>query len=231
MRISPICPWLPPPFWGYLYFWLVTEDTTTCLVADDHPAVLEAVSSFLEEQGIKVVARARNGDQAIAEIDEKHPQVALVDLMMPGRDGIDVARSAGRSTPETAIILYTGHGERERLTEALDAGARGFLLKEAPLGDLVRAVETVARGGVYVDPVLAGVLASAESTSQIPKLTQREREVLRLLADGLRNEEVGKRLFISPATVKTHVRNAMDKLEADNRTQAVAEAIRQHLIA
>jgi DNA-binding NarL/FixJ family response regulator len=177
-----------------------------------------------------VVARARNGDEAIAEIEQKRPQVALVDLMMPGRSGIEVARRVGRSAPETAVILYTGHGEREQLTEALDAGARGFLLKEAPLEDLVRAVETVSRGGVYVDPVLAGVIASAESASQIPKLSKREREVLRLLADGLRNEEIGKRLFISPETVRTHVRNATNKLDADTRTQAVAEAIRQHLI-
>jgi DNA-binding NarL/FixJ family response regulator len=203
----------------------------TCLVADDHPAVLEAVSTFLEKRGVKVVARTRNGDEAIAEIEQKRPQVALVDLMMPGRTGIDAARTASRSAPETAVILYTGHGEREELTEALDAGARGFLLKEAPLEDLVRAVETVSRGGVYVDPVLAGVIASAESARQIPKLTQREREVLRLLADGLRNEEIGKRLFISPETVRTHVRNATKKLDADTRTQAVAEAIRQHLIS
>lgn len=208
----------------------VTENPTTCLVADDHPAVLEAVSAFLEKQGIEVVARARNGDEAIAEIEQMRPQVALVDLMMPGRSGIEVARRVGRSAPETAVILYTGHGEREELTEALDAGARGFLLKEAPLEDLVRAVDTVSRGGVYVDPVLAGVIASAESASQIPKLSKREREVLRLLADGLRNEEIGKRLFISPETVRTHVRNATKKLDADTRTQAVAEAIRQHLI-
>jgi DNA-binding NarL/FixJ family response regulator len=203
----------------------------TCLVADDHPAVLEAVSSFLEKRGVDVVARARNGDEAVAEIEDKLPRVALVDLLMPGRSGIEVARAAGRSAPETAVILYTGQAEREQLTEALDAGARGFLLKEAPLEDLIRAVETVASGQVYVDPVLAGVLASAESTSQIPQLTQREREVLRLLADGLRNEEIGKQLFISPETVRTHVRKAMDKLDADTRTQAVAEAIRKHLIA
>jgi DNA-binding NarL/FixJ family response regulator len=203
----------------------------TCLVADDHPAVLEAVSTFLERRGVEVVARARNGDEALAAIDETQPQVALVDLLMPGRSGIEVAKAATRSSPATAVILYTGKAEREQLTEALDAGARGFVLKEAPLDDLVRAVETVASGQVYVDPVLAGVLASPEATSQIPQLTQREREVLRLLADGMRNEEIGKQLFISPETVRTHVRKAMDKLDADTRTQAVAEAIRKHLIA
>jgi DNA-binding NarL/FixJ family response regulator len=150
---------------------------------------------------------------------------------MPQLGGMQVAREASRSAPETAVILYTGMAEREDLTEALDAGARGFLLKEAPLEDLMRAIETVATGGVYVDSVLAGVIATAETRNQSPRLTQREREVLRLLADGLRNEEIGKRLFISPETVRTHVRKAMNKLDADTRTQAVAEAIRQHLIA
>jgi DNA-binding NarL/FixJ family response regulator len=150
---------------------------------------------------------------------------------MPRLSGIEVARRAGRSAPESAIILYTAFGERALLTEALDAGARGFLLKEAPLGDLVRAVEMVAAGRTYVDPVLAGVLATPEAGQKTPALTQREREVLRLLADGFSNEEIGKRLFISPETVRTHVRKAMDKLDADTRTQAVAIALRQSLIA
>ena len=103
------------------------------------------------------------------------------------------------------------------------------MLKEAPLQDLTRAVDMVAGGAVYVDPVLAGVLASAES-ERLPQLTKREREVLRLLADGLTNEEIGKRLFLSPETVRTHVQKAMRRLEADTRTQAVALALRQSLI-
>jgi len=207
------------------------EESTSCVVADDHPAVLEAVSAYLGLRGVTVVALARNGQEAIAAIEEHRPKVAVVDLIMPGGDGIEVTKEVGRSTPETGVILYTGHGEREKLTEALDAGARGFVLKEAPLEDLVRAIETVSNGGAYVDPTLAGVLASAEATERIPKVTQREREVLRLLADGLRNEEIGRRLFISAETVRTHVKKAMSKLDADTRTQAVAEAIRQHLIS
>ena len=202
-----------------------------CVIADDHPAVLDAVASVLERRGIAVAGRARDGNEALAVIEAHKPSVALLDIRMPGASGIEVARSAGRVAPETSIILYTGFGDRELLTEALDAGARGFVLKEAPLEDLVRAVETVAAGGTYVDPVLAGVLASSEATARIPKLTQRERDVLRLLADGLGNDEIGKRLFISPETVRTHVRKAMDKLDADTRTQAVAEALRQSLIA
>jgi DNA-binding NarL/FixJ family response regulator len=192
--------------------------------------MVEAVCEILAEHGIEVTGRARDGDEAVAKIEARKPHVAVVDLRMPRLSGVEIARRAARSSPETAVILYTAYGERALLTEALDAGARGFVLKEAPLEDLVRAVETVAAGGTYVDPVLAGLLAST-SANEIPSLTQRERDVLRLLADGLSNEEIGKRLFISPETVRTHIRKAMDKLDADTRTQAVAKALRQSLIA
>ncbi len=205
--------------------------TITCLVADDHPAVVEAVADVLTENGIDVTARARDGGEAVSKIEQLRPQVALLDLRMPGLSGIEVARQIARSAPETAVILYTAFGDRALLTEAMDAGARGFVLKEAPLAEVVRAVELVAAGRTYVDPVLAGVLSSAAGTEKIVNITQRERDVLRLLADGMTNEEIGKELFISPETVRTHVRKAMAKLDADTRTQAVATALRQSLIA
>lgn len=203
----------------------------SCLVADDHPAVVEAVADVLEENGIEIAARARDGHEAAQRIEATQPRVALLDLRMPGLSGIEVARRVGRSSPETAVILYTAFGDRALLTEAMDAGARGFVLKEAPLAEVVRAVELVAAGRTYVDPVLAGVLSSSAATEKMSKLTQRERDVLRLLADGMSNEEIGKTLFISPETVRTHVRKAMAKLDADTRTQAVATALRQSLIA
>ena len=202
----------------------------TCVVADDHPAVLEAVAEFLTQSGIEVVARARDGEEALEKIEQRKPNVALVDIRMPRLGGIELARRAGRLMPDTAIVLYTGYGDRAQLTEALDAGVRGFVLKEAPMDDLIRALLSVASGGTYVDPVLAGTLASSMG-SKSPQLTQRERDVLRLLADGLSNEEIGKRLFISAETVRTHVRKAMDKLDADTRTQAVARALRDQLIS
>jgi DNA-binding NarL/FixJ family response regulator len=205
--------------------------TITCVVADDHPAVLEAVAEFLVQAGIEVVARGRDGDEALERIEQRKPAVALIDVRMPKLGGIELARRAQRSAPDTAILLYTGYGDRALLTEALDAGVRGFVLKEAPMDDLLRAVQTVAAGSTYVDPVLAGTLAASSVGNKLPQLTQRERDVLRLLADGLSNEEIGKRLFISAETVRTHVRKAMDKLDADTRTQAVARALRDHLIA
>jgi DNA-binding NarL/FixJ family response regulator len=203
----------------------------TCFVADDHPAVVAAVSDFLGEQGIEIAGTARDGLEAAARMEELKPTVALVDVRMPRLSGIEVAKRAARWEPPTAVILYTAYADHALLTESLDAGARGFVLKEAPLADLVRAVEVVASGGTYVDPVLAGVLAASESADQLPALTTRERDVLRLLADGLSNEEIGARLFISPETVRTHVRKAMGKLDADTRTEAVAKALRRSLIA
>jgi len=203
----------------------------TCIVADDHPAVLEAVAEFLTHGGIEVVGRARDGEEALEKIESRKPLVALVDVRMPKLGGIELTRRAGRSTPETAVLLYTGYGDRALLTEALDAGVKGFVLKEAPMDDLLRAVQSVAGGTTYVDPVLAGTLATASVGSKLPQLTQRERDVLRLLADGLSNEEIGKRLFISAETVRTHVRKAMGKLDADTRTEAVARALRDRLIA
>lgn len=207
------------------------SDRTTCLIADDHPAVVEAVADVLEENGIEVSGRARDGHEALEKIESAQPDVALLDLRMPGLSGIEVARGIAKTAPNTSVILYTAFGERALLTEAMDAGARGFVLKEAPLTEVVRAVELVAAGRTYVDPILAGVLSSSAATQKVSELTQRERDVLRLLADGLSNEEIGKELFISPETVRTHVRKAMARLDADTRTQAVATALRHSLIA
>jgi len=204
---------------------------TTIVVADDHPAMLAAVAEILERHGFDVVGRAPDGQQAVALIEALKPNVGLVDMRMPRLSGIEVASQAAVQSPETSIIFYTAYGDRALLSEALDVGARGFVLKEAPLSDLVRSVERVVAGEAYVDPVLAGFLVSGELAERLPALTRREREVLRLLADGLANEEIGKRLHISAETVRTHVRKAMTKLDADTRTQAVATALRQSLIS
>jgi DNA-binding NarL/FixJ family response regulator len=202
------------------------------VVADDHPAIVDAVCRFLEEvEEIDVVGRAGDGARALQEIHESEPDVALLDIRMPYANGIEIAKRLADGGSKTAVILYTGYPERALLMEALDAGARGFLVKEAPLDDVVRAIKVVAAGGIYIDPALAAVVAGPQVVDRLPALTQREREVLRLLADGMRNEQVGAQLAISPLTVRTHVKNVMDKLEADTRTQAVASALRQSLIS
>jgi DNA-binding NarL/FixJ family response regulator len=199
-----------------------------CIVADDHPVVLEAVCALLERRGLTVQGRARDGETALGLIAEHQPPVALVDLRLPGMSGSEAAREAQRLSPGTAVIVYTGQSDVACMTEVLDAGAKGFVLKDAPLEDLLRAIEMVAEGGVYVDPALAGVFVDTRGSG---KLTPREREVLRLAADGLSSEKIGERLFLSPQTVRGHVGNAMGKLQAHTRTQAVATALRERLIA
>lgn len=200
-----------------------------CVVADDHPAVLVAVSHYLETNGISVVARCRSGEEALEAVLANEPEIALLDLRMDGRSGVDVTRDVVRSGVATSVVVYSGYGEPDRVLEALDAGASGFVLKEAALPELLRALQIVAAGGTYVDAVAAGAFALVAADKD--KLSRREREVLRLLADGFSNEEVGRRLFISSETVRTHVRKAMRKLGAATRTQAVAIALRQALIA
>jgi DNA-binding NarL/FixJ family response regulator len=202
------------------------------LIADDHPAIIDAVVQFVsDEEDIDLIARAVEGEQALRLINDRRPDVAVLDIRMPKFGGIEVLKKLSGTETMPAVILYTGYPERSLLLEALDVGARGFLLKESPLTDLVRAIRIVASGGTYIDPVLAGELAGPLATESLPALSKREREVLRLLADGMRNEQVASVLSISPLTVRTHVKNAMTKLEADTRTQAVASALRQSLIA
>jgi two-component system nitrate/nitrite response regulator NarL len=203
----------------------------TCVVADDHPAVVQTVCQLLAEHGIDVIGQAEDGASALAAIEELKPTVAVLDVVMPGMGGIEVARLAHRTVPETASVLYTGFGDQILLLEALDAGARAFLLKESPVDQIVRAVTVAARGEIYVDPALAATLVRAAATEYVPGLSGRERDILRLLADGKANQEIADALFIAPATVRTYIRRAMMKLEADTRTQAVAIAVRQSLIA
>ncbi|HXG76132.1 MAG TPA: response regulator transcription factor [Gaiellaceae bacterium] len=209
----------------------MTDTAITCVVADDHPPIRDAVGRALAEAGIEVVGEASTGEEALQLIEARRPSVALLDIRLGrGLTGLEVARRMRRSAPETAAVLYTSFGERAMLTEALDAGARGYVLKGAPLDELVRALRLVADGGTYVDGALASALATPGAIDRAEALTARERDVLRLLAEGMRNEQIARTLYISPETVKAHVAKAMRKLEADTRTQAVAEALRRSII-
>jgi DNA-binding NarL/FixJ family response regulator len=206
----------------------VSGPSLTCLVADDHPSVLRSITELIREWGFTIVATTSDGSEAQRKLEELEPAVALLDLCMPGVSGVEIAREATRRGLKTAIVIYTGQDDRALVHEALDAGARGLVLKEAPLDDLRRALQTVAAGGTYVDPVVGGHLFGS---AREVKLTPREREILRLLAEGLSNAEIGARLFISGETVRTHVKHGVHKLGARTRTQAVALALRSGDIA
>ena len=202
----------------------------TCVIADDHPPVLQFLSRYLGNAGITITASTRDGEEALRKIEQTHPKVAVLDARMPRLSGLDVLRALnGRS--DTRVILYTGYGDDALLSDALDAGVAGVIDKEAPLDDLVRAITIVADGGMYLDPTAAAALIAKRRRNQSRELTQREREVLRLLADGHSNERIGAILSISPQTVRTHVQKAMEKLGATTRVQAVATALRDSLIS
>jgi DNA-binding NarL/FixJ family response regulator len=195
-----------------------------CLIADDHPALTSAVSSYLADNGFEIVGPAPDGRRAVLLAAESKPDLALVDYRMPRLMGTELIAALREASPETRICVYTADGDEKLATEVLEAGAVALILKEAPLADLVRALEAALAGGSYLDPALT------RSGQPGKALTPREVEVLGLLAEGLQHEEIGRRLGISSETVRTHLRKACDRLGASTRTQAVATALRQGLI-
>lgn len=206
---------------------VVARATATCLVADGHPTLAEFLSRALGPSRLSIATCRRDGLDALEAIRETRPSVAVLSARMPHLSGLEVARALAAEGSPTRIVLFTGYGDRALLDEALSLGVTGLLDRDAPLEDLVRAVRLAAEGRVYVDPSLGALLLGRGAG---PTLTQREREVLSLLAEGMTNEEIGERLSISPQTVRTHVQKAMVRLGATTRTQAVATALRASLI-
>jgi len=205
--------------------------TTRCLVADDHPALLVAVAAYLEENGFDVVGPVSDCHAAVAAAADEQPPLALLDYRMPGCGGAELVRRVKEASPGTNVAVYTADADEALVADALAAGAQGVVLKEAPLDDVVRALTSVRLGRPYVDPGLAGSALGAPSRRAAREtLTQREVEVLRLLAEGHQHEEIGSRLGIGAETVRTHARKAGERLGAKTRTQAVATAIRLGLI-
>ena len=201
----------------------MSAPATRCLLADDHPALTAAVGEFLTRSGYEVVGPASDGRRAAALAAAERPEVALVDYRMPRLSGAQLITEFLAASPDTALVVYTAEADENLLGDALGAGARAVVLKEAPLPDLVRALESALDGRPYVDPALA-LLGSG------PALRPRELDVLRLLADGLSHEAIGQRLEITAETVRSHVRKASARLGASTRTQAVASALRLGLI-
>lgn len=198
--------------------------TTRCLVADDHPALATAVSSYLADHGFEIVGPTPDGPRTVALAAAERPEVALVDYRMPRLSGAPLLERLRDASPETKLVVYTADADSELAREAFEAGAAAVVLKAAPLADLTRALDTALAGRSYLDPALTRISPRSRS------LTQRELDVLELLADGLQHEEIGRRLGISSETVRTHLRKASERLGAGTRTQAVATALRQGLI-
>jgi DNA-binding NarL/FixJ family response regulator len=201
----------------------------TCLIVDDHEVVREGLRLSLSRAShIRVVGEASDGAGAVALAERRKPDVVIMDVRMPGMDGLEATKQISQRAPETAVIIFTAYSERTLLSRGLESGAKGYILKEAPHDTLLRAIEKVVNGDGYVDPALMPAFLSGRDREDM--LTAREREILQLLADGMSNADVAQKLFISQETVKSHVRHILTKLEADTRTHAVAIALREAII-
>ncbi len=204
--------------------------TTRVVVADDHPVFRDGLVGVLVERGFDVVAVADTGEAAIAAVRAHDPDVVLMDLRMPGLDGVEATRRISAEHPRTAVLVVTMNSDDESLFAALRAGAKGYLVKEAAAEDIARAVESVARGETVLGSrVSSQVLAAATAgvhpaTHAFPQLSSREREVLELLARGYDNARIGRHLGISEKTVRNNVSTVLAKLPAATRAEAVALA-------
>ena len=200
------------------------------VLIEDHQALREGLELLLDREGCDVVGTAGNAADGHRLVDELAPDVALVDVRLGADDGIALTRRLLADDPDRRVVLYTGSSDEELLFSGLDSGARGYALKDGSPRELVGALAHVARGGNYVDPRLRPALLSRRATERLPSLSDRQREILDLLAQGLTGEAVAERLVLSAETVKTHIRNAMAKLGATTRTQAGVLAAERHEI-
>ena len=222
------------------------EDKIRVLIVDDHAVVRQGLRTFLDLQGdvawlpIEVVGEAANGVDAVELARQLQPDIVLLDLVMPEMDGIAATSRIIQNCPQTQVIILTSFGEQDRVIPAIRAGAQSYLLKDIPPDDLVQAVRQVYRGQVQLHPEVAKSLMTAiaedesASVGQVAKpalsdLTERELEVLLLIANGLSNNKIAKKLIISEKTVKSHVSSILSKLHLEDRTQAAIYALKHNL--
>lgn len=211
------------------------------MIVDDHALFRRGIHMVLDsEDGIEVVAEAGDGSEAIDKAEEAMPDVVLMDVRMPKRSGIDATASMRELLPNARILMLTVSDEDQDLYESIKAGASGYLLKEISIEEVANAVRAVHAGQSLISPSMASKLLNEfasmvkrgedRQTLPVPRLTPRELEVLRLVAQGLNNRDIAKELFISENTVKNHVRNILEKLHLHSRMEAVVFAVREKIL-
>jgi DNA-binding NarL/FixJ family response regulator len=212
--------------------------TVRVLIADDHPVFRRGLHTALAQvPGIEVVGEATDGAQAVALAVERSPHVVVMDLQMPGRSGLDAIRDLAAAAPATAVLVLSMFDNDESLFTALRAGARGYLVKGADEEQIIRAIHTIASGDVVFGSgaaeralaYFAAAPATGRAARPFPELTDREFEVLRLIAHGATNAEIARRLYLSDKTVRNYVTSVLTKLQAEDRAQAAVRAIRAGL--
>ncbi|MFC1904919.1 response regulator [Chloroflexota bacterium] len=206
------------------------------LIADDHPVVREGLSAMLSrEQDIQVVGEAENGTEAIKKAGELQPDIILMDLRMPEIDGVEAMRQIKVKNPDMKFIVLTTYDNDEYIFKGIEVGARAYLLKDAPREELFKAIRAIYIGESLIQPAVAGKvldrLAELSRQVQTPeKLSEREVEVLKLITKGNGNKLIAATLGIGESTVKTHIQSIFQKLEVNDRTEAVTEAIKKGII-
>ena len=202
---------------------------TRCLAVDDHPTVRQGLSLlFGGAEDVELVGTVEDGEEALNAIEQLQPEVVIMDVRLPGIDGISALRRIQQKAPGVKSVVFSAYGDKRLLSDAISAGARGYVMKGSPPEDLLRAVRTVSQGKPFVDPSLSPTLLMTNGGDA--PLSEREREILQLLAEGYHTDEVARRIGLSPETVKSDTKRAIGKLEADTRVHAVANALRQAII-
>jgi len=204
---------------------------TRCLVVDDHRVLAEGLAIlFGDNADLELVGTVTSGEEAIEAVSKLKPQIVLMDVRLPGIDGVSAVKRIHQASPTTQFVMFTAYGDKRLLSDAIAAGARGYVMKGSPPADLLRAIRTVADGKAFVDPSLSPALLMTDGTPTEQPLSEREREILQLLAEGFHTEEVARRIGLSVETVKSDTKRVIAKLQADTRTHAVAIALRQAII-
>ena len=208
-----------------------TVDIRVILV-DDHELFRRGLRELLEEQGLRVIGEAGDGEDALRLASHAQPDVVVMDLHLPRMSGVEAARKLAVAAPAVKVLMLTISGDEQSVTEAIEAGAQGYLLKSATIDEIAVGVRAAAAGEALVSPRIAAQLLERLRRGQTAvvtgaSLTERELEVLRLVAEGRDNQEIAEALTISPSTVKNHVSSILDKLGLDNRIQAAVYAVRR----
>jgi DNA-binding NarL/FixJ family response regulator len=197
---------------------------------DDHPSVRQGLAlMFGGLDDLELIGTVTTGEEAVEAIERLKPEVVIMDVRLPGIDGISTVKRIQEAVPSVQTVIFSAYGDKRLLSDALAAGARGYVMKGSPPEDLLRAIRTVTGGKAFVDPSLSPALLMSHATADAP-LSEREREILQLLAEGYHTEEVARRIGLSGETVKSDTKRAILKLEADTRVHAVAIALRQSMI-
>ena len=202
----------------------------TLILADDHQLTRAGLMAYLaKEQDFEVVGEYADGDAAMSAIRELKPQVALLDIRMPGMDGVSITRKIKEEGLPVVSLMLTSYDAQQYVFSSLRAGARGYVLKSSTADTLARAIRIVARGGLYLDSEVANTVEDGENMSPEP-ISTREREVLLLAAKGLSGKEIASKLFISERTVQTHLASIYDKLGARNKTESMLLALKYGVV-